>query len=51
MDARTEDPLPDFRQQLASDRTPLAWLRTAISLAVWDSSSRTSDCSYVTLRA
>lgn len=26
-------PLPDFRQQLASDRTLLAWLRTAISLA------------------
>jgi putative membrane protein len=33
VDARTEDPLPDFRQQLASDRTQLAWLRTAISLA------------------
>jgi putative membrane protein len=33
VDARTEDPLPDFRQQLASDRTLLAWLRTAISLA------------------
>lgn len=38
-------PLPDFRQQLASDRTLLAWLRTAISLAAWDSWLRTSDCS------
>lgn len=33
VDARTEDPMPDFRQQLASDRTLLAWLRTAISPA------------------
>lgn len=28
-----EEPAPDFRQQLASDRTLLAWLRTSISMA------------------
>lgn len=31
--ASTPETMPDFRQQLASDRTLLAWLRTAISLA------------------
>lgn len=31
--ASTPETVPDFRQQLASDRTLLAWLRTAISLA------------------
>ncbi|MGH3827523.1 MAG: YidH family protein [Pseudonocardiaceae bacterium] len=33
VDASADDPLPDFRQQLANDRTLLAWLRTAIALA------------------
>ncbi|GAC1398754.1 MAG: DUF202 domain-containing protein [Mycobacterium sp.] len=28
-----QEPVPDFRQQLASDRTLLAWLRTSISMA------------------
>jgi hypothetical protein len=51
VDARTEDPLPDFRQQLASDRTLLAGYALQSLSPVWDSSSRTSDCSYVTLRA